>query len=110
MARDNYLYIEDILKAGEEIASAVKELDREGFIKNRLVQGAVLYFFIIIGEAAGQVSGTFQKEHPEVPWQLMKTTRNIIIHEYFGVKLEIVWDTIKKDLPALKQALEKLEK
>ena len=65
---------------------------------------------MIVGEAAGRITGEYQEKHPEVPWRIMKNTRNVITHEYFGVKLNIVWDTIKKDLPPLKQALLKLEK
>lgn len=102
--------VEHILRAIAQIQSYVAGINEQEFITNSLRHDAVLRQFLVIGEAAGRITVEYQKKHPEVPWRIMKNTRNVIIHEYFGVKLEVVWDTIKTDLPALKNALSKLEK
>jgi uncharacterized protein with HEPN domain len=64
-----------------------------------------LYRLIILGEAANQIADKFQKNHPEIPWSSMIGTRNVIINGYDQVKLQIVWDIVQNNLPALKPAL-----
>jgi uncharacterized protein with HEPN domain len=56
----------------------------------------------IIGEAARNLSISFTKQHPDIPWSRIKRMRNILIHEYFGVSLKVVWDTSHSNLPQLK--------
>jgi uncharacterized protein with HEPN domain len=62
----------------------------------------------VIGEAAASVPADFQVEHPETPWADMRAMRNVLIHEYFGVSVPIVWDTIARDLPVLALDIEKV--
>ena len=62
-----------------------------------------MYNLIIMGEAANQIEDSFQEAHPEVPWSAMIGTRNVIVHGYDQVKLQIVWEIIKRDLETLKQ-------
>jgi uncharacterized protein with HEPN domain len=74
----------------------------EDFLSDPKTQDAILYNLIIIGEAANLVSDAFQEKHPTVPWSSMIGTRNIIIHGYDQVKLQIVWEILKRDLEPLK--------
>lgn len=61
-----------------------------------------------IGELSGRVSAELQDEHPDIPWKQIKGMRNLIIHDYTGIDLRIVGDTVEQDLPHLKQRLEEI--
>lgn len=80
------------------------------FKRNSLVIDAVIRNFEIIGEASAHIPKTFQSAHPELPWKQMTAMRNVLIHEYFGVNLGTVWQTVQLRLPALKQQLLALNK
>ncbi len=75
------------------------------FKKNKLVVDAVIRNFEIIGEASTHIPHTFRTTHPHVPWKQMTAMRNVLIHEYFGVNLGTVWQTVQTRLPTLKQQL-----
>lgn len=64
----------------------------------------------IIGEAAQHLPKEFKARHPAVPWRKIAATRNKIIHEYFGLKLDVIWKTVQNDLPELKKQLEEITK
>jgi len=81
---------------------------KEVFIASRKTRDAVLHNFSIIGEAANNLNGDFIKSHPSIAWDKTIAMRNIIIHEYFGVDLNLVWDTIIEDLPAFKAQIKSL--
>jgi uncharacterized protein with HEPN domain len=78
------------------------------FRKNSLVIDAVIRNFEIIGESSVHVPLAFQKENPTLPWKQMKAIRNVLIHEYFGVDVGTVWQTVLMRLPELKQQLLKI--
>jgi uncharacterized protein with HEPN domain len=80
----------------------------EDFLAEGKTQDAVMFNLIIMGEAAGRISEKFQAEHPEVPWSSIIGTRNVIVHGYDQVKLQIVWDILNKDLKPLKKKIKKL--
>ena len=81
------------------------DVDYDGFTSNPVLRDAVLYNFVIIGEAANHVPPEIQQRHPYVPWREIRGMRNFVAHAYHGVSDEIVWDTIAKDLPLLPPAL-----
>lgn len=103
MKRDVKLYLEDILESITLIEEYVSDTD-ESHLRNDLkLQDAVIRRFEIIGEAIRQMPQAFKDQHPEIPWRQIAGMRDVIAHEYFGVNIERVWDTIQKDLPPLKQ-------
>jgi uncharacterized protein with HEPN domain len=59
----------------------------------------------VIGEASSHLPDEVLQRYKDIPWRLMKGIRNILAHEYFGVDLEIIWKTVKEDLPAIKKLL-----
>jgi uncharacterized protein with HEPN domain len=68
-----------------------------------MVQDAVVRNLEVIGEAVRNLPTDLRRQHPKVPWRSVTALRNILIHEYFGVDLEIVWRVVQRRLPALKR-------
>jgi len=105
MTRSHLLYLQDIVTSIEKILSYTQGLTYEEFVKSQLIIDAVVRNLEIIGEASGHIPEETQNAFPQVPWRLMKSMRNILIHEYFGVDSEILWKTIQESLPALLESL-----
>jgi len=101
--------IEDILEAINAIEEYTAGMEFSAWEKDRKTIDAVIRNFEIIGEAATHVPEEIQKEFGEIPWAKMKGIRNILIHEYFGVDTDVVWESIQKDIPLLKEMLERIE-
>jgi len=100
------LYIKHILDAILAIDQFTMNVEFEGFLENKLLQDGVVRELEIIGEASKKLSSDFKDSHKELPWQDITGMRDKLIHEYFGVDLMVVWETVKQDLPNLKQKLE----
>jgi uncharacterized protein with HEPN domain len=99
--------LRDIVEAIEAIeAYSVSSYDE--FLADAKTQDAILYNLIIIGEAANQISDEFQERHDTIPWSSMIGTRNIIVHGYDQVKLQIVWKILQRDLETLKSEIAKV--
>jgi uncharacterized protein with HEPN domain len=75
------------------------------FIKMRKRKMQSCFILIVMGEAANKIPNEFQEQHPEIPWSSIIGTRNVIVHGYDQVKLQIVWDIIHKNLHLLKESL-----
>jgi uncharacterized protein with HEPN domain len=103
--RDVDLLIEDIVAAVGKIERYIAGLGREAFLADDKTIDAVVRNLEIIGEAARHVPDDFAAVHPEVPWQRIAGLRNRIVHDYFGLDLEIVWQILQTDLPQLKSHL-----
>lgn len=107
-SRNWRLRLQDILESISEIEQRTKGITFEQFARNQTTVKAVLYDFIIIGEATRNVSKEIQSRYPLIPWRLMGGMRNIATHEYFQVNLSRVWTTIQEDLPTLVSQLQKV--
>ncbi len=79
-------------------------------MKNKEKQYAVLRALEIIGEATKNLSERLKEEHPEIPWKDVAGMRNKLIHQYFGVKMELVWETVRSKLPELERQIVKMLK
>ena len=108
--RNAKVYLKDILKAIESIEIFVKDMSFEDFKKNDLVASAVLRKFEIIGEAVKNIPKELTQDYPDIPWKSMAGMRDRLIHFYFGVKYDLVWQTIKKEIPNIKSLVEKILK
>jgi uncharacterized protein with HEPN domain len=81
---------------------------KQQFLKDEMIQDAVIRNFEIIGEAAKRVPVAYRKAHPEVPWSLMAGFRDVLIHAYEGVDRDRVWHIARVDLPKVKDAISKI--
>jgi len=106
MARDIRLYLDDILESIQKIDDYTKDLTEEQFSRNIKVQDAVLRRLAIIGEAVKHLPEDLKEKHSQIPWKQIAGARDIFVHEYFGVTMERIWQTIKEDLPQLKKVVE----
>jgi uncharacterized protein with HEPN domain len=103
--RDWRLRLEDIVSAGDSIAQYVRGMTFDVFRADRKTVDAVVRNLEVIGEAARHVPNDVRDRYPEVAWSDMSDMRNVLIHEYFGVDLPILWKTIGSDLPPVVSAL-----
>jgi uncharacterized protein with HEPN domain len=106
--RDPDLLVQDMLEAARKIQLFTAGLDYPDFFKDEKTIDAVARNLEVLGEAARQLPGDFTLQHPDIPWTKIQGLRNRIVHEYFGLDLEIVWQIVHHDLPLLKAQLEKL--
>ena len=106
--RDDKVYLNDILESIGIIDDFIGNLTEFEFSSNLLVHDAVIRRFEIIGEAASKISDNLKNQSPQIEWGLMKDMRNKLIHEYFGVSAITIYQTVKGDLPILKEQIEKL--
>lgn len=109
MKKDSSLFLKHIFSAIEDIEEFINDTTSvEDFVTDKKTHGAILHSFQVIGEAANNLDEDFIKLNPNIEWEKVIGMRNFIIHEYFGVDLHIVWDTIKEDLPIFKENIKKL--
>ena len=98
----DHVYLSHMRDAIAKIERFLAGTDYETFTGDDMMIDAVIRELEIIGEAARNLSASFIEEHPDIPWSRIKRMRNVLIHEYFGVSLKVVWDTSLSNLPQLK--------
>lgn len=99
--RDDRAYLEDILER-IQLTEEFLQPGRGQFFQSRMLQEAIIRNLEVIGEASRGLSEECRTNHPEVPWKQIAAFRNFVIHVYWGIKLERVWEIVEKELPTLK--------
>lgn len=94
-----------MIESAQKIMSYTKDMTYEEFESDNKTIDAVIRNFEIIGEAANRLTEVYKAENPEIEWDHLRGFRNRIVHEYFGIDLEIVWQIIEDDLAILNNAL-----
>jgi uncharacterized protein with HEPN domain len=94
----------------KKIQNYVTGLEYTDFVENDLVIDAVVRNLEVIGEASKYISEDIRTQYSDIPWKKMVGLRNVIIHEYFGIDLGIVWEIITRNIPEVKLLLEKILK
>jgi uncharacterized protein with HEPN domain len=102
------LRVEDILEAINKTQRYVSDLSFDEFCADDKVIDAVVRNLEVIGEAARHIPPEIESRYTDVPWGEMRGMRNILVHEYFGINLSILWHTVKENLPPVIEDLEKL--
>ena len=107
-ARRDADYLGDVLEAILRIQSYTLAMEWEDFLSDHKTQDAVVRNLEIIGEAVKNLSPEFTQINPQVPWKDLSGVRDKLIHHYFGVNYEIVWQIVQEDLPALSNQIEEI--
>ncbi|MBI4125797.1 MAG: DUF86 domain-containing protein [Deltaproteobacteria bacterium] len=106
MSRDYRVYLDDILQAIRQIYKYTEGMDFGSFNKDDKTFDAVVKNLEVIGEAAKNIPESVRVKSKDVEWQKIAGLRDILVHEYFGIDVEIVWDIVKNKLPTLQNQLE----
>jgi uncharacterized protein with HEPN domain len=100
--------LEDIVDSLELIFEYAEDVDYNSWKKDRKTIDTIIRNLEIIGEAATHIPEDIQKQYPDIPWHQMKGIRNMLIHEYFGVDIDVLWRTVQDDLPILHKEIQKI--
>ena len=107
MWRDD-AYLLDMLLAARKIRDFTQDVGWEQFQSDELMQNGIMHLIQVIGEAARKVSLQCQQVHSQIPWQGIIGMRNRLVHEYFHIIPERIWNVVKKDIPELIRLIEPL--
>lgn len=103
-------YLQDILDTIESCEHFIEGMDFDEFVSDEKTNFAVRHALEIIGEATKHVPDEIREEYPSVPWRKIAGTSDVMIHAYFGVDLNVIWNTANERLPELKTDIEKILK
>jgi len=106
--KSDKIYIFHIIDSIDQISEYTDQILPGEFKENRLIQDAVVRNFEIIGEAAKNVSKRTREKYSQIPWKKMAGMRDKLIHNYMGVDLDAVWNTIEEIIPAMRKELDKV--
>jgi uncharacterized protein with HEPN domain len=104
--REDREWLREILQEIDNVHGFIDGRTRTDFGNDLMLQRSVLHSLIIIGEATSRLSGEFRSRHPNIPWRDISAMRNILVHSYFAVDLDIAWQTASRDLGPLQQLIE----
>jgi len=110
MIKDDRIFLDHINGSLEKINFYSKNLHLSDFISNTMIQDALIRQFEVIGEASKNLTKTLKSNYPEVDWAKIAGMRNKLIHEYFDIDLNILWEAIHVDVPVLEALVNKIIK
>lgn len=108
--KDPKIFLKHILESIGEIERNIKNMSEDKFFDSVTIQDAVVRRIEIIGEAVKNLPPSFKNKYPEIVWKKITGMRDVLIHEYFGVNIGLVWKVVNNDIPKLKKQIMKLLK
>ena len=108
MKKNPKIFLQHIIECIEEIEKHIKGVSEKRFMDDVKTQDAVIRRIEIIGEATKNLPFGFKKKNPQIEWREIAGMRDKLIHEYFGVNIDLVWVVIKNDIPKLKKQISEL--
>jgi uncharacterized protein with HEPN domain len=108
MRRDDAVLVRHILDAAQEAINMAKDNRREDLDTDRKLNLSLVRLLEIIGEAAKGISPDFRQKHPDLPWRKIVGMRDRLIHGYFDINFDVVWQTVTEDLPGFLAELENI--
>jgi uncharacterized protein with HEPN domain len=109
MSRDWQAYLADICTACEKVARFTAGMDREAFFGDDRTYHAVVHYLLIVGEAAKRIPDDVRRRMPEIEWKKIAGMRDWMVHAYFAINDEILWDAIESKVPKLLRTLQALK-
>lgn len=106
--RDDTVYLRHILDAIARIEDYLSGVDQTTFTNTHLLQDGVIRQLQIVGEATSRISPELRERHADIPWADIVGMRHKIIHDYFGVDLDVVWMAATEEVPELKERIERI--
>jgi len=103
--RERILHVLDAIKNIEDFTEG---LTYEEYMDDFKLRLAIVKLFEIIGEAVSAISSEIQEDNPEVEWAIIKSVRNVLVHEYFGIDYKVIWNSIQVNIPSLKKNLQNI--
>jgi len=109
MKKDPKIFIEHILESITRIEEYTKQVTKDQFLGSTQIQDAVIRRIEVIGETVKNLPDDIKKNNPNIPWRKIAGMRDLLIHEYFGVDLDLTWKAVKEDIVALKREILKVK-
>src|SRR5687768_6018376 len=103
--RTERLYLQDILDSAGEIGEFILGIAKDEFLSNKMLQAAVLQKLMIIGEASSKLSADLKSRYSDVDWSAIVGARHIFVHAYFKVDWDVIWETVKTNIPLLRNQI-----
>lgn len=108
MEKSDFVRLKHMLEAARTCLDFGVGKERIDFDTNQMLSFAVIRALEVFGEAASQVSNEFQKAHPHIPWRAIVGMRNRLIHAYFDIDYDVIWEAISSEIPRIIPELENL--
>jgi len=101
--RHELSFLKDILSACRRIEAIAAATSEDSFLEDEVLSAAILHHLTVIGEAISRLSVELRERHPEVPWRQIMAVRNRVVHAYFDLDWQILWDAATDDIPELRR-------
>ena len=108
MKKDVKTFLQHIMESIERIEDYTQGISKEDFMENLQLQDAVIRRLEIIREAVKNIPQDFREKYPDIPWKQIAGMRDVLIHGYLGVDLDLVWKVVEKDIPELKERIRRI--